>query len=1158
MSSDGSSLPSVTPDFVYIVKIGDFQHVLRPAEHKSCEYLGLARQAVAHIDMARNLLTERGPFLLSERQQKMDELICDTEEAIDRVLKLLEPARVEQVSEESVRINTKNPWTLEDGPKSAATFGRLQTTHDKLKTVLHDLKNIEATAQLDNCEVRANTVLSRPLSSQSQQTQPSSSAQVPMAQQQNPKNLLAWKRSRHRQSRQTLGNDNSSVSGVATDDHPNLDLQSPVSSHGNTLMGIVDGSVRHHRDQTSSVSSLPYRVEAQDDSSAISMDKLPVIHELDGASAIAIKIEDGRSKAIVDSPDESISVDHQQQRTHSSGKLKSNDDAQGTMKSSTAETTSNVLPSSPGQEPSEEIPTPQPVKDRPRDTYADYRERAKRQRGSRQEPQAEPPVALSSSPTGLSTSPQQENIEGGPDPAPPQAFNVTAQTSHKAKKQHHSTMAHAVQTTTVAQDNDFPHSRRGSSQLNESDVSECKPKRTTKQASSISNPRALPPISSTTLRHIPADADHSQNIGLNSPQNVPTVMPTQSGSMLSPSRTQNSPQAQTPSSATQETELFLHAQPPAKSHEIFRIDPKLARLPSLLRAGQKGRSKVLPPYPVSETGSDHDNEDQISELPRLRQVQSAMERPITAPPIPHPTTRATHPPLQIMQAMEEYTHQRSFSDSVVPQINVTRAPTIPRKPVPYRNSMLVSGTVPGLRALDGNTQSAGRPQSGFFPSAAVSEHGVSSPPSPLQSDNRHNLTLPTHSSTSLHSLSVQGPSSLGSSRRSSVSAEEQPNPQPPQGAVSPLRPRVPNPLTMHPTSVLTPQPSAYQAQSAATHNRQQVWVPSQPDYRSPAFQQSRHFVDPSHNEHLGPSERPPPPPSSRFRDRDQAVAVPHTPNRSRTEPVERHVLEQARMQPRRASEQDQMPLLRNQVHNRESAHSQSAASPQMGSLYQGRAQLVYVKPTPYQAQNAGLQPPGPQPPVDRSSITRTAPPADTEHNAKRLPIPDIGRGASLNHNVGRQNMKDKDLFGRQVWRAEPHDQQQQQQRYSYYEPQQQTQQQPRTPLQLQPQAKSQHSHSHDKPHQHACHCDDNAQSQPAFPNGKTSSPGEVVPHVRLTPVHEGQAMSSAKPSAEIPLYPPQPQTQLELEPAEQKQPTKKRSGWLAHQANRHRLIGGRR
>lgn len=1171
MSSDGSSLPPVTPDFVYIVKIGDYQHVLRPADLKSSNNLILARYAVANIDMARNLLTERGPFLVSEKQQKMDELICDAEEAINRVIKLLQPARVEQVSDESIRINTKTAWALQDEPRSSATFGRLQSTHDKLKTVLHDLEYIEATARLEDCEARASTIISRPTSSQSQQRQPSSPPAEPVLQPQNTDNLVAWKRSRRRQSRQTLSSESSSISGVASDDHPSAGLRSAVSSPGNTLAGLVGGSTRQLQDQASNIESLLRQTELSDDASDVSIGRLSVIHELDGASTITTVPE----RCTLDTISRIAGLTGSSRSPKMGGYVSTNvessfDTQKGTRL--TAVHSPVPMPSSSGCQQANSMSKPQPIKGMKRETFANYRERDKRERVSRQEPQAESLESTSSAPTRMSTSPQLESA-AAPESALPRQSNVPAMATHQNKtpvvdkEQHFSATPLATNAAALAQGRESAQTVGELSQHNVAVVSKTEPPATRKQASQVTKLSTSLSSLKTVTGSAAAAAVKLPDAGAQKPQHLRNTISAESEAVPSSSQAHQPPQSSIPDTVNHDKELYQHrqSQPSAKTHEIFRIDPELTRLPSLLRAGHGARSKIPPPYPISETDSDLSGEDQVFELPKLRQVQSAIERPITAPPVPRPTARATHSPLQVIHPMDDHIHQRSFSDPVVPRINVTRAPTIPRKPLPYRNGASLSGPSPEFCRAEGNERVAVRPQSESIASVSVSQHGTSGPPSPLQSDNGQNLALPMPSSASIHSLSVLERSSLESSRRSSVSVEAQPQLQPSYGAVQ--RSPIPNPLAMHPTANSSPQAPAYQAQSAMIYPSQQEWTAWQPDYRSPAFQKSRHFIDPGHNMHLGPSEQPPPPPISRFRDSDQMGDVRHAPARSQTEPIEHHPLEQPPARARRASEQDQVPSINNIIHSGELLQPHQATNPLHDPPYLGRAQLVYIKQQPGPNYGAGSQPPS-----DQSSITRTAPPMGTEHNGKRLSVPDIGRGANFNHTAGRQSMNDRDLFGRQVWQADHHPRQssdhrhqhqhQQLSGHSYYEPQhdfndQQRRRRPRPPLEPQVQPRSQPLQSYDEPQRHGYQCDEQTQRHSQHQANKASLPPEEAKHVGVVPTQEGQVAPLVKASAEIPLYPTQSQHYSEPEPIGLKQVTKKKSSWLAHQANRSRLIKGR-
>lgn len=159
---------------------------------------------------------------------------------------------------------------------------------------------------------------------------------------------------------------------------------------------------------------------------------------------------------------------------------------------------------------------------------------------------------------------------------------------------------------------------------------------------------------------------------------------------------------------------------------------------------------------------------------------------------------------------------------------------------------------------------------------------------------------------STQSLQVQTSSTAESSRKSSISAEGVMN----GGLSAPFRPAKTNGLAMNPPEIPDRGTSAYQAQkmAQAVYTEQSAPIPVQaPDYRSPAWQQTRHFFDPGHNVQL---EQVPPSSmqsSSRFRDQDnQPRLVTINATRSKTIPEpgpNSHTMMTQAEQPRRASEQ---------------------------------------------------------------------------------------------------------------------------------------------------------------------------------------------------------------------------------------------------------------
>lgn len=152
----------MSPKFIYVVNFAGVTHVLKVSDKRAASYLDLARSVEDDLGTARDLLVEKGPFLLADNQEHMQQVIEDVSFALKRTITLLRPAKVEQTDGENIQVNTKTPWVLSsDDPKAAATFGRLQLVHQKLSTVIYDLEYIQAAAQLDSTDPPASL---RPLS----------------------------------------------------------------------------------------------------------------------------------------------------------------------------------------------------------------------------------------------------------------------------------------------------------------------------------------------------------------------------------------------------------------------------------------------------------------------------------------------------------------------------------------------------------------------------------------------------------------------------------------------------------------------------------------------------------------------------------------------------------------------------------------------------------------------------------------------------------------------------------------------------------------------------------------------------------------------------------------------------------------------------------
>lgn len=757
MSSETSAQwPVVAPGFMYIVKMGDYTHILQPADQKSSEHLNLAQVALRDINVARRLLDERGPFLLLDKQEKMNEMITDTESAINRVIGILKPARVEHISEQSIRFNTRSPWALQDDPKSAATFGRLQLTHNALKTVVHDLSNIESTVQLDNCSDRAEAAAAIP------HGQPPILGTVQTSASKGANDLLTWKRSR-RVNRQAQPNGIYSGDGSTNPEHNGNDVFSPISpDESRTTMSVLSG--RLHRDSISEDSNLQPE-SAIDHASDASEDRLPVIHELEGGSSIV-------QLGPVRPPD---TESNDMKYSTPKGKSKAFDDVKAEGDLATASDRADLVarishrrrPSSP---PALRV-TPPTLKHNnrvKRETWGELRQRS--------ETEKQP---LESLPSNIVQPAPQSMGEKSSNNYHHLANNIVQRPErfHSLKAKLRLEPANGdvgflnngfvkgppahIQNESSLSKPYAPVSEESntvSTQLNNEPTRNAR-KFVGENESSIKS-ATYPPVKTQLLPPAEFGPSMSTTSGLSS-------------HVLSPSRAQLSPLEQIESPdipESDETPLSPHE----RVHQIFQIDPELTRLPSLLKAA-RSRRQIEPAF-VSKQDSENANELHLPNTALSAPIKEPPDRSLTAPPMSHVSVQEPRNLSHGIPSREDLTHLRSMSDTAVPQISTARGPIPPRKPLPYRSSPLPSREPSPHVVSRIATPVPEHAQSELVqPPANIpqSTKTTSGPPSPIQSDHPRNLIPQIPRALSTQNLAVQIPSSTSqaSSRKSSISAE---------------------------------------------------------------------------------------------------------------------------------------------------------------------------------------------------------------------------------------------------------------------------------------------------------------------------------------------------------------------------------------------------
>ena len=1002
MSSDSGQWQAPTAGFLFIIKIGDFIHVLKPVNQKSADNLRLAQQAEANIDMARSLFTEHRDFLLAERQIKMDEIMSDTEEAINRVAKLLEPSRVEYVSEESVRFNIKNPWALTDDHKSAATFGRLQITNNKLKTVLHDLRNIVATAQLDSCETRVNSVINSGFSS------PTSQDRSIPREAQDAAQSPAWRRSHAGQS---IGSRASStISLLSPNDlvSGNLGPLSGSTPSGTLLTnatGTVPPSPSMNHDSTQ------LQPTGSDNVSDAPTERLPIIHELE---------------AVLYGSVGAASDPRQAPQHHGSVQ------AEGVSRTNTKSTNASSDVSSVGS-PSARQRKSNHVK---RESFADYRRKIREQQ-RQQELERE-----HEHDTKTATSDLLPSVSSQPFPRPAERYDRTQPVSYPAAPQPPFPSQNENAHIFVGTHQDSPRIQEapiaGTTEANGHTTGSSAHTRPASAAAIVSSGvqlahhdrehMARSAISPRLVFPSETQRQREQSTGHSLPESV-----SEPAQLISPHQIQSPQEQSRPPVSTPPETLY------ATNAEAYRA------LPASLRAARSMESepqrKAQLPYPVSETGSDHPDEFSGTDFSGLRQVQSAVYQPVTAPTRPVPIPRTTYPSPGATHYRSNPMHDNSTAGAPIPAINVTRVHTISRKPLPSKSTI----------ALPNSSHDTIQPVAPYSPQEQQKPHapplanGIQNPrnisigpPSPAVSEDNTKQGQWENNHQRILSAQHLEPMVPELSRTSSVSAEE------PYHAPQLVQPRSPvkNPLAMHPLPDQIEHTERTQPSAATESAPERQWPTTHMDYSSPAWRQASNLypVFQQQSQHPGL-----PPQHQNSHSQSIQPPQPHPPVRTQTDPYPPShdpAFSEDDQQPRRASDQgylnthprpidmySQSPLARSQAIFSSQQNDHPIPAPPIGpppplSLSsEQQQQQQQQQHHPYlnqQQQQQQYSPPrNMNPPTSENhvqSATQVAAPGTMVSKPPPLPS-QVLHMANMNGNNGyRKPSNDRELFGRGVLR----------------------------------------------------------------------------------------------------------------------------------------------
>lgn len=130
----------VSSGLTLVIKIFEYTYALRAVDKQTEEYLITAQHAWENIDRCRDLLNDFKDNLSILEVKDYDRVIEDTKKAAQEVALLLEPARVDMVTDCKIHLKTRVLWVLNDNSNIAAALRRLDIVHTTLTQNISTLR----------------------------------------------------------------------------------------------------------------------------------------------------------------------------------------------------------------------------------------------------------------------------------------------------------------------------------------------------------------------------------------------------------------------------------------------------------------------------------------------------------------------------------------------------------------------------------------------------------------------------------------------------------------------------------------------------------------------------------------------------------------------------------------------------------------------------------------------------------------------------------------------------------------------------------------------------------------------------------------------------------------------------------------------------------
>lgn len=124
------------------IKIFEVVYQIQATDEQTSDILNTANHVERNLKEAQRLLRTKAAFLDSHDFEWIESAIRDTRDALQSIVKLIEPARVDKMTKKGIGLMTKTYWAFKYNPQARDKHAMLNVCHQTLMVVITRLHSI--------------------------------------------------------------------------------------------------------------------------------------------------------------------------------------------------------------------------------------------------------------------------------------------------------------------------------------------------------------------------------------------------------------------------------------------------------------------------------------------------------------------------------------------------------------------------------------------------------------------------------------------------------------------------------------------------------------------------------------------------------------------------------------------------------------------------------------------------------------------------------------------------------------------------------------------------------------------------------------------------------------------------------------------------------